>query len=147
MLMSDPTVEMFRRQPGSSARDRFSCSERIWSALWELGQAFGWQPMGTTYVVPARRKVEVPARHNYEPGNALDQKRIEAEDAAAWARALTLAKESPHAAAMIEAQFPGAGLAEPSGELFASVLDEFVEFAHGGAFEFADHAGRTTAAH
>jgi hypothetical protein len=110
----------------------------MWELLWELGHAFGWQPKGTTYVMSAKSTVEVPARRNYEPGDSQDHKRVEGEDAVAWARALEVAKVSPHVAAMIEAR--SAALVsggKPGGELPPGVLDEFVEFAYGGAFEFA----------
>ena len=127
-------VEMFR----GAAPGRFSCPVPMWELLWELGHAFGWQPKGTTYVMSAKSTVEVPARRNYEPGDSQDHKRVEGEDAVAWARALEVAKVSPHVAAMIEAR--SAALVsggKPGGELPPGVLDEFVEFAYGGAFEFA----------
>jgi hypothetical protein len=127
-------VEMFREAPPG----RFSCPAPIWELLWELGHAFGWQPKGTTYVMPARRTLKVPARRNYEPGDSQDHKHVEEEDVVAWVRALEMAKISPHAAAMIEARSSAlASQGKPSGGLPPGVLDEFIQFAHGGAFEFA----------
>ena len=124
-------VQMFRDAAAPKGRDRFSCPVPIWEFLWELGRAFGWQPTGTTYVVPPGLKREAPARRNYQPGGSQDSKRLEEQDAIAWARALEAAKVSPHAEAMIQARAtPGAG------ELLPGVLDEFIEFAYGGAFEF-----------
>jgi hypothetical protein len=125
---------MFRNAVAPKGRNRFSCPLPSWELLWELGRAFGWQPKGTTYVLPAKSPVEAPARRNYEPGTVQDHKQVEAEDALAWARALEIAKVSPHTAAMIEAR--AAALAG-SGELSPGVIDEFIEFAYGGAFEFA----------
>lgn len=122
-------VEMFREAAAPKGRNRFSCPMVTWELLWELGQAFGWRPKGTTYVLPARSKVEAPARRNYQPGSVEDHKHVEAEDAMAWARALQVAKLSPHSAAMIDAR--------SAGELLPGVIDEFIEFAYGGAFEFA----------
>lgn len=129
-------VEMFRDAAAPKGRDRYSCPTPIWEFLWELGQAFGWHPTGTTYVVPARRTVEVPARRNYQPGGSEDHKKVEEQDAVAWARALEAAKVSPHAAAMIQAR-SAAREGETGGELLPGVLDEFIEFVYGGAFEFA----------
>ena len=63
---------------------------------------------------------------------------IEADDAMSWARALEVAKGSPHTAAMIEAR--SAALADAGnigGQVLPGVVDEFIAFAYGGAFEFA----------
>ena len=128
-------VEMFRDATVPKGRDRYSCPVPIWEFLWELGRAFGWQPTGTTYVVPPRLKLEAPARRNYQPGNSQDSKRLEEQDAVAWARALEAAKMSPHTAAMVQARAT-AGAGESGGELLPGVLDEFIQFAYGGAFEF-----------
>jgi hypothetical protein len=131
-------VEMFRSTATPKGRHRFSCPMSTWELLWELGHAFGWQPKGTTYVLPAKSAVEAPARRNYQPGSTHDHKRVETEDAMAWARALEVAKGSPHAAAMIAAR--SAALTEAGnsgGEPQPGVIDEFIEFAYGGAFEFA----------
>jgi hypothetical protein len=131
-------VQMFREADAPKGRNRFSCPMPVWELLWELGQAFGWHPKGTTYVLPAKSRVEAPARRDYQPGSVQDHKQVEAADAIAWARALEVAKASPHAAAMIEARsaaFAGAG--KGTAEPLPGVIDEFIEFAYGGAFEFA----------
>jgi hypothetical protein len=119
-------VDMFRDAAERKGRDRFSCSIAVWELLAEIGATFGWRPTGTTYIQPVHSKVESPARHNYQPGNAQDHKRVHAEDAAAWAAALAKAKQSPHFAAMIRSR-----------ELPPGLLDEFIEFAYGGGFAFA----------
>jgi hypothetical protein len=127
------TVEMFRAAVEREGRDRFSCSLAVWELLVEIGQTFGWQPKGTTYLVSPRQKVETPALRNYQPGNALDHKRVETEDAIAWARALEVAKRSPHLAAMMNARSEAIGASDGT----APHLDEFIAFAYGGAFTFA----------
>jgi hypothetical protein len=132
------TVQMFREAAAPKGRNRFACPIPTWELLWELGQAFGWRPKGTTYVLPAKSKMETPARRNYHPGTVHDHKQVEAEDAMAWARALEVAKASPHTAAMIEARAAALIDAGAGGtELLPGVIDEFIEFAYGGAFEFA----------
>lgn len=140
--MSD-VVEMYRDAAEPGGRDRFSCSVQIWGLLQEIGQTFGWHPAGTTYVAPAQVKVEAPARRDYRPGGALDHKRIEQDDAAAWAHALELAKDSPHLAAMIVAREAGttATDAQATEALLPGVIAEFVEFAYGGAFTFVTATG------
>jgi hypothetical protein len=133
-----PVVQLFREAVAPNGRNRFSCPMPVWELLWELGHAFGWHPQGTTYVLPARSKVETPARRDYQPGNVQDHKHVEAADAMAWARALEVAKASPHAVAMIEARAAAlAGAGEVAAQLLPGVIDEFIEFAYGGAFEFA----------
>jgi len=128
-------VQMFRDATAAKGRDRYSCPVPIWEFLWELGRAFGWQPAGTTYVVPPRLKLDSPARRNYQPGDSQDSKRLEEQDAVAWARALEAAKMSPHTEAMVQAR-ASARAGETDSELLPGVLDEFIEFAYGGAFEF-----------
>ena len=132
------TVEMFREAVEPKGRDRFSCSVAVWELLAEIGQTFGWHPKGTTYLVLPRQKVDTPALRNYEPGTSLDHKRVEAEDAIAWARALEVAKRSPHLGAMMNARSVVSGTTDgPTADLPPPLLDEFIAFAYGGAFVFA----------
>jgi len=132
------TVEMFREAAERDGRDRFSCSLDVWELLAEIGRTFGWQPKGTTYQASPRQKVDSPARRNYQPGDALDHKRVEAEDAIAWAHALEVARHSPHLAAMMSARSTALGTSDGAVVDPASpLLDEFIEFAYGGAFTFA----------
>lgn len=108
--------------------------------LLDLGRAFGWRSVGTTYVLPARSTIELPARRNYEPGESRDRKHVTSEDAMGWALALEQAKASAHSAAMIEARsIARRKLGEGSEELLPGVIDEFIAFAYGGAFDFAIH--------
>src|SRR5215217_5777023 len=97
-------VEMYRDAVERGGRDRFSCTVPIWELLQEVAQTFGWLPMGASYVAPPKLTVEAPLRHDYRPGGARDVKRVEKEDAAAWASALKSAQNSPHLAAMITAR-------------------------------------------
>jgi hypothetical protein len=132
------TVEMFREAVEGNDRDRFSCSVEVWELLAEIGRTFGWQPKGTTYQASPRQKIDSPALRNYQPGDSLDHKRVEAEDAIAWARALDVARHSPHLGAMMNARSTAIGasddaLIDPASPL----LDEFIEFAYRGAFTFA----------
>jgi hypothetical protein len=131
-------VEMYRDAAEPGGRDRFSCSVLLWELLQEIGQTFGWHPMGATYVAPPQLKVEAPARRDYRPGPPLHPKRIEPGDAAAWARSLELANDSSHLAAMITARAAAmsAGGAEIATALLPGIIREFVEFSYGGAFTF-----------
>jgi hypothetical protein len=123
---------------GTSQQDgrRFICPARTWDFLRELGQTFGWQPRGTTYVTSARpKKSPPPIRHDYQPGSAQDYKQIEADDAIEWARALSTAKHSGYFSAMAGAH---AGLVDtPEKKALLNVVDEFIDFAREGAFVFA----------
>jgi hypothetical protein len=115
---------------------RFLCASHTWTFLRDLGQTFGWHPRGTTYVTSVRQKSQAPAslRHDYQPGGMHDYKRIEAADAAEWAIALGVARQSPYFRAMLLAHIKLAGGSEQS---LLSALDEFIRFAHDGAFSFA----------
>lgn len=126
-------VEMFRDAAERHGRDRFSCSLPVWRFLKDLAVTFGWQPRGTTYSTVANPAVDLPARHDYQPGDARDRKHVDAEDAIAWANALEAAKRSSHSTAMIQAAADGALPEAP----LHSLIDEFVAYAYGGAFAFA----------
>ena len=130
--------EMFRAAAAPKGCDRFSCPLPVWDFLWELGLTFGWQPQGTTYVLPAKSMVESPARRDYRPGGTHDHKQVDEADAMAWAHALELAKASPHLPAMIQARSLALARGDKiAGDLLPGVLEEFIEFAYGGAFAFA----------
>jgi hypothetical protein len=124
-------VEMFRDAAERHGRDRFSCSLPVWRFLQDLATTFGWQPRGTTYSTVANPAVDLPARHDYQPGDSRDRKHVDAEDAIAWANALQEACRSSHSMAMIEAA--GAAMEAP----LHSLIQEFVAYAYGGAFAFA----------
>jgi hypothetical protein len=123
---------------GTSQQDgrRFICPARTWEFLRDLGQTFGWQPRGTTYVTSSRQKTPpLQIRHNYQPGDVQDYKQVEADDAIEWARALSTAKHSGYFSGMAGAH---AGLVDtPEKKALLNVVDEFIDFAREGAFVFA----------
>jgi hypothetical protein len=142
-------INMLRDSAEAGGRDRFSCSSVAWELLIELGQAFGWKPRGAVYLPAAIASRTAPAapavRHDYQAGDPKDHKKVEADDAIAWAAALSEARRSPHLAAMLGARPAPAAV---SGELtaeqlrsvnapFSATLDEFIQYAFGGAFVFA----------
>lgn len=132
------TVEMFREGAELNESDRFACTLTVWQLLQELGRTFGWHPKGTTYVAPPARKSSVLAARDYQPGDASDRKRVETDDARAWARALEAALQSGHLAAMLEGgREAEAGSTEGLGERLPLVIHQFIEFSYRGAFEFA----------
>ena len=134
--MAGVQVQLFRDAAESQGRDRFSCPGVVWEVLLELGETFGWRPLGATYLVPAKLKVTSPARQNYQAGGALDYKRVDAEDAMAWAGALEGAKNSPALIGMLTARSAAIGNGVTA-ESLRSLIDEFIQYAYGGAFTFA----------
>lgn len=134
-MPSTSLVAAFRGTSGHGDR-RFVCPCETWDFLRDLGQTFGWHPRGTTYVTSSRQRTPPSAsiRHNYQPGGGQDYKQISAEDAIEWASALGSAKHSSYFTGMIGAH---AGLDGSSREPLLSILDEFIDFAHEGAFVFA----------
>jgi hypothetical protein len=131
-------IEMFRGSAESKQPPGFSCSLKTWELLWELGQTFGWRPKGATYVAPAGRKISTPILRNYDPGAALDRKWVDAGDALDWAASLSVARQSPHLEAMLDAHCAAAdGLDGCERDQLPSVIDRFIGFASNGAFEFA----------
>lgn len=135
--MSSTTIVALRRSPQHEAR-RFVCPVSTWEFLRDLGETFGWHPRGATYVTSSRQRT-LPAtlRHNYQPGGTQDCKQIEADDAIEWASALGIAKRSSYFSGMIRAH---AALVRSTEESLLDMLDEFIDFAHDGAFVFALHA-------
>lgn len=124
------------RGSSQGASRQFVCAASTWEFLRDLGQTYGWHPRGTTYVTSTipRTSPTAPIRHNYQPGGPQDCKRIEAEDAIEWAGSLRAAKHSGHFIGMIRAH---AGLVDSSEAPLLSIVDEFIRFAHEGAFVFA----------
>jgi len=147
-------VELVRDSRETGGRDRFSLSSDAWLLLLEIGATFGWKPNGTTYLRKPTNKASTPrsiadaastAIHDYLPGSGHDYKRIDADDAAAWARALDAARRSPHFAAMLgDRSRPVVLEGDTSNDKTRSVnapftvtMAEFIEYAYGGAFAFA----------
>lgn len=119
-------VEMFRDSGEPGGRDLFACSVAEWTLFQELARDFGWVPRGTTYTAPSDSKVAAPAFHGYTAGSTADPKIVERTDALNWARALEDRKRSLESAPSQQ----GAD-SEPTG-----LIDEFIEYAYGGAFTF-----------
>jgi hypothetical protein len=134
-------VRLYRDAAETHGRDLFACSPTEWQFLLELGRTFGWQPHGATYQLPSNSKLAAAARRDYEPGAAADRKLVDAEDAISWARALEEAQKSPHFAAMLEARMASLSNSEGTAQSIADSLDEFIQYAFGGAFTFARDEG------
>ena len=147
-------IELVRDSYEQGGRDRYSLSSDAWLLLLEIGAVFGWKPTGTTYLrqpgkksSPSRSTVDAEPNvvRDYLPGDSHDFKRIEADDAAAWARALDAARQSPYLTTML-GERPGIVVlndAASSDETrsanapFAITMAEFIEYAYGGDFAFA----------
>jgi hypothetical protein len=136
--MPDTTVILFRASRAEGGRDLFSCSSVDWRLLHELAITFGWKPLGTTYPLPAGSKITALARHDYQPGAPRDIKYVEQGDAVQWARSLESAKQYGHLKAILESQ-SGSNTGEPQYEpnALATLIDEFAQYAYGGAFSFS----------
>ena len=139
-------IEMVRDSVEAGGRDRFSLSADAWGLLQDVGKTFGWKPIGTTYArKPSANAVNVSALRDYLPGDSLDPKVVTADDAMAWATALSQARQSPHLGALIGFR-PGAVVlhdlttmdeSRSANAPFTVSMDEFIEYAFGGAFSFA----------
>lgn len=125
-------VSMVRASTEPGGRDRFACSQPAWNLLLQVAEAFGWKPRGTSYSSSRPAFIESPVRHDYQPGDSRDQKRVEMSDSLSWAIALNEARHSPRLAAMVAASTIDAADAP-----FNIVMDEFIAYAFGGAFSFA----------
>jgi len=131
-------VRMFRNSTEPGGRDLFACSVAEWVLLQELGRDFGWTPLGTTYFAPGGAAAAAPRLHEYAAGSAADPKIIEAGDARNWARALEDRKHSLERAVqsgLRTADGENRDLEDAAG--LTGLIDEFIEYAYGGAFTFA----------
>jgi hypothetical protein len=132
-------IEMVRDAAERGGRDRYACSLSAWNLFRQLGETFGWQPQGTTYIPSAGTKQPLTARHDYSPGVAEDRKCVESGDALAWARALEMARKSSHLQVLISQTLATGGAeADPGNTVprFEAMLDEFIQYAYSGAFAF-----------
>jgi hypothetical protein len=131
-------VLMFRDSRELYGRDLYSCSDLDWRLLYRIGTTFGWQPRGTTYQLAQGSKIVTPALHDYEPGEPADRKQVDRDDAVEWARSLKAAKRSGHLAAILDAHVTAQPAdANASVASLNGLIDEFAEYAFGGAFSFA----------
>ena len=132
---SGPIVELSR----TSGDEQFICSLQDWNFLRDLGLTFGWHPTGTTYLPQqGQRARHNPIKHDYQPGDSQDSKRVEADDAARWAAALDGARRSPFIAGMLRthAQLQGVNHTVAEHSLHAE-LQSYIEFARRGSFTIA----------
>lgn len=130
-------VQLCRDAEEIHGRDLFACSMIEWTFMQQVARTFGWQPHGTTFELPSDSNSQVAATRDYEPGAASDRKLVTADDALAWARTLEEARRSPHFQAMISAELTRRTTDDPTAQSIADALDEFIQYAYGGAFTFA----------
>lgn len=132
-MQAESVVSMVRASTEPGGRDRFACSLATWYLLARAAESFGWKPRGTSYSSSRPAFIESAVRHDYEPGDARDQKLVDAQDALAWAMALNEARHSPNLLAMLNATVAD----DPDAAPVMVVMDEFVAYAFGGPFSFA----------
>lgn len=128
-------VELFR-DPGTPGGAQFSCSLSDWNFLWELARTFGWHPIGTTYLLRHGQPAQhLPIKHDYQPGDSQDRKRVEANDCWQWIAALEGARRSPFLSGMLQAhaklQPSDSGATEAA---LGLLIQNFIEFARRGPF-------------
>jgi hypothetical protein len=120
---------------GASGQIEFTCNLPDWNFIRDLGQTFGWHPAGTTYLPQqGQRARSNPIKHDYQPGESEDSKRVEADDSAQWAAALDAARRSPFIDGMLRQH---AQLHVGTECSLHSQLQTFIEFARRGAFTIA----------
>lgn len=118
---------------------QFTCTLTDWNFMRDLGLTFGWHPAGTTYLLQqGQRARHNPIKHDYQPGDSQDRKRVEADDSARWAAALDGAKRSPFITGMLRKHAPSRHGNSPNTESsLYSQLQNFIDFARRGAFTIA----------
>ena len=130
-------VFLFRASRAEGGRDLFSCLPFQWRLLHRLATTFGWRPAGTTYRQPDNASVAVAARHSYGPGVEGDIKTVDREDAFDWARALEDARSSSQLETILGAHpETDAEAVAGSSDALRILLDEFIQYAYGGSFNF-----------
>lgn len=132
---SGPVVELSR----TSGDDQFICSLADWNFIRDLGRTFGWHAAGTTYLPQQGERARInPIKHDYQPGDSRDSKRVEADDAAQWAAALDGARRSPFLAGMLRTHTQRQGVNQTLAEHSLNAqLQSFSEFSRRGAFTIA----------
>ncbi|MBM0103114.1 hypothetical protein JM946_00070 [Steroidobacter sp. S1-65] len=123
----------------ASGDDEFTCTLADWNFIRDLGLTFGWHPTGTTYLPQqGQRARHNPIKHDYQPGDSQDRKRVEAADSARWAAALEEAKRSPFISGMLRKHIQQREESRPDAEpSLHSQVQRFIEFARRGAFTIA----------
>jgi hypothetical protein len=136
MVLRTASVTLVRNATEPGGRNVFSCTQREWELLVQLGQAFGWPARGATYVRHKGSSADDDVRHGYKAGESEDPKRVDSDDALSWAAALHRARASEPIDALIEKTEAGQ-LNAINSVLFAAILDDFIEYAYGGEFSFS----------
>jgi hypothetical protein len=136
MVLRTASVTLVRNATEPGGRNVFSCTQREWELLVQLGQVFGWPARGATYIRHKSSSVDDDVRHGYKAGESEDPKRVDSDDALSWATALVRARGSERIDALIEKTEGGQQNAINS-VLFAAILDDFIEYAYGGEFSFS----------
>ena len=135
MALRMASITLVRNAAEPRGRNVFSCTEREWELLVQLGQAFDWPARGATYI-PRKGSSVDDVRHGYKAGESEDPKRVDSEDALSWAAALDRARASERIDALIASTEAGQQDAI-NAVLFAAILDDFIEYAYGGEFSFS----------
>lgn len=119
--------------------DQFTCTLPDWNFIRDLGKTFGWHPAGTTYLPQqGARARHNPTKHDYQPGDSRDSKRVEADDSARWAAALEAAQRSPFISGMLRTHVRLLDQNHADAEhTLRSELQTFIQFARRGAFTVA----------
>jgi hypothetical protein len=139
-------IEMVRDSAEAGGLDRFAVGTAAWELLFDVGKAFGWRPAGTMYSRKSPAKeTETAALRDYLPGNHRDRKRIDADDATAWATALDAALRSPKLGELLAGRTGVVVLGDDAtaeqtrsaNAPFDVTMKEFIQYAYGGAFSFA----------
>jgi hypothetical protein len=119
--------------------DQFTCTLTDWNFIRELGKTFGWRPAGTIYLPQqGERARHNQIKHDYQPGDSRDTKRVEAGDSAQWAAALETAQRSPFISSMLRAHARLLNRNHADAEhSLRSQLQAFIQFARRGAFTVA----------
>ena len=142
-------VEMSRGDPYTLGFASYSCGETTWKGLLSIARSFGWNPTGTVRDDQMARITKDYDRHfvsNYEPEEWAYCKRISDADAHNLASALQRAASAIRDGAVVVLERAGPALLKDDltpaelrrvNELPTALLDEFAQFAAGGAFAFA----------
>jgi hypothetical protein len=120
-----------------AGEDQFSCTLTHWNFLRDLGKTFGWRPVGTTYLPQRGEQARhAPIKHDYQPGDSQDSKRVGIDDSSRWAAALDGARRSPFISGMLQAraQLPDMHDTEQSLQL---LIQKYISFARRGEFTIA----------
>ena len=141
-------VEMVRGQYGEPPTDCFSCGDKLWGQVLELGRQAGWSPAGTAPDPESKEAWDEFGRFedNYEPDEWLYAKLFQESDAAALAEALETIINSDsldqrasdsRQPLLLRDDMTVREILEVNADLSVDFLRRFTTFLRGGAFAFA----------